>query len=154
MEGFGGALSIDAKIQELEADMAAGDAKCTTDADCGGPEPICCNISEIGRAFCSDGICANEKTACGADEVCGGKPAQCLALIQVIEYQGSLLPIPPIYASEADTREDGQGCPKTHWHGDATSLKGKKVTDPDRDGCGYDPVDDRPAFLVYPPSQQ
>ncbi|MCH7493050.1 hypothetical protein IID19_05750 [Patescibacteria group bacterium] len=79
MEGFGGALSIDAKIQELEADMAAGGAKCVTDSDCGGPEPVCCNIKEIGRAFCSDGICSNEKTACGAEEVCAGKQAQCLA---------------------------------------------------------------------------
>jgi len=149
MEGFGGALSIDAKIKELEADMAAGGAKCNTDADCGGPVPVCCNISEIGRAFCSNGTCANETIACGAEEVCGGSPAQCLALIQVIEYQGSLIPTSGL---RIGSREDG--CDSQHWHGSGTALDGTFFADPNPEGCGFGMLDEKPAFSVYPPSQQ
>lgn len=147
-EGFGGTLQLDAKIKELEAEMAAGPAKCTTDTDCGGPVAVCCNINEIGRAYCSGGICTNEKTACSAEEVCADSPAQCLGLIQVIEYQGSLIPTSQIRIGE---KEDG--CDARHWHGSGTALDGKFFSDPNPDGCGFGTLEDKPAFSVYPPSQ-
>lgn len=78
-EGFGGSLALDAKIKELEADMAAGDAKCQTDSDCGDTETVCCSNTEVGRVFCDDGVCANERTTCDEGEVCAGKPAVCVA---------------------------------------------------------------------------
>ncbi len=149
MEGFMGTIQLQEKINELEAEMAAGEAKCTTDADCGGPVPVCCNIKEIGRAFCSDGICSNEKTACADEEVCGGDPAQCLALIQVIEYQGSLIPTSSLRVGSKE-----EGCDASHWHGSATALDGTHFSDPAPDNCGYGTLEEKPAFSVYPPSQE
>tara|TARA_Y100000310_G_C20689331_1_gene821180 strand:+ start:2532 stop:3869 length:1338 start_codon:yes stop_codon:yes gene_type:complete len=146
--GFMGTAQLDQAIKELEAEMAAGDAKCTTDADCGGPVPVCCNINQIGRAFCSDGICANEVTACAAEEVCAGDPAQCLALIQVIEYQGSLIP-----TSQLRVGGKEEGCNSRHWHGSGTALDGTFFSDPAPDNCGFGTLDEKPAFSVYPPSQ-
>ncbi|MCH7493051.1 hypothetical protein IID19_05755 [Patescibacteria group bacterium] len=75
------------------------------------------------------------------------------SLIQVIEYQGSLLPTSQLYISEAENNENQEGCPGRHWHGNATALDGKDFTDPDR-ACGYGTVEEKPAFSVYPPSQQ
>lgn len=148
LDGFGGALNLEDKARELEKEMAAGAAKCVTDSDCGGPEPVCCNVKEVGRAFCSNGICSNEKVACKAEEVCAGKPASCLALIQVIEYQGLLIP-----TSQLNIGEHAQGCSGQHWHGNAVALDGTAVSDPNPDGCGYGTLSEKPAFSVYPPSQ-
>jgi len=146
--GFLDASELGSEINRLKAEMAAGDAKCNTDADCGGSVPVCCNVQEVGRAFCSDGICKNEKTMCGAEEVCAGKPAACLRLVQVIEYQGSLLP-----TSQLRIGNPEDGCSGQHWHGSATALDGKHFSDPASDGCGFGTLDEKPAFSVYPPSQ-
>jgi hypothetical protein len=147
--GFLDASQLGTEINNLKAEMAAGPAKCTTDADCGEVVPVCCNIKEIGRAFCSDGVCANEKTACAAEEVCAGKPAQCLGLIQVISYKDYLIP-----TSLLRTGGDSEpNCKDRHWHGNATTLSGMPISDPNPDGCGYGTLKEKPAFSVYPPSQ-
>ena len=150
-EGFLGSIHLQESINELEAEMAAGDAKCTTDADCGGPDPVCCNVSEIGRAFCSGGVCTNEKTACLPEEVCGGSPAQCIGMIQVIQYQGSLIPTSQIRIGDIHPiDEEGNGCEARHWHADSavTALDGTVFTDPDHYGCGFGHVEHLPAFSV------
>jgi hypothetical protein len=150
-EGFLGSIHLQERITELENEMAAGDAKCTTDADCGGPDPVCCNITEIGRAFCSDGVCSNEKTACEAEEVCAGKPAMCYGFIQVIEYQGSYIPTSQLRIGEIHPKdENGNGCESRHWHADGpvTATDGTVFNDPDHYGCGFDPIEKRPAFNI------
>ena len=143
-EGFMGTIQLQERITELENEMAAGPAKCTTDADCGDVVPVCCNIKEIGRAFCSDGVCANEKTACGAEEVCAGKPAQCFGLVRVIQYKDYLIPVDGLRIGGADE----PNCDARHWHGDTVTLSGMSISDPDGDGCGYGKVEDLPAFDV------
>lgn len=79
LEGWGGSIQLGAKISELEAEMAQGPRKCTQDSDCGDVTPVCCSSTTIGKVMCSDGVCANEITQCEENEVCSGKPAQCVA---------------------------------------------------------------------------
>lgn len=148
--GFMGTIQLQERINELEAEMASGDAKCTTDADCGGPEPVCCNIGEIGRAICSDGVCTNEKTACRAEEVCGGQPAQCIGLIEVIEYQGSYIPRDQLRIGEVHEPDESGGCPDRHWHADVTVIAtdGKEFTDPAPHACGFGELTKKPVVKI------
>jgi len=78
-EGLGGANSLSAKINELRTEMLAGPRKCTNDAFCGDPEPVCCSETEVGQVKCADGVCVAEKTPCEEDEICTGEPAECVA---------------------------------------------------------------------------
>jgi len=78
-EGLGGANSLSAKMTVLRAEMAAGPRKCTADADCGDTTKVCCSETEIGWVYCDGGECASEKQECEDDEICSGKPAQCVS---------------------------------------------------------------------------
>ncbi|MBU1164453.1 hypothetical protein KKA15_02735 [Patescibacteria group bacterium] len=78
-EGLGGANSLSAKMNELRTDMAAGPRKCQTDSDCGDTTKVCCSETEIGWVYCDSGECAAEKQECENEEICSGKPAQCVA---------------------------------------------------------------------------
>lgn len=86
-KGIGGTESYAARISELRVEMAAGPRKCTVDSDCGDPEPVCCSDTEVGQIACSDGVCTAEKTQCEDDEICTGKPAQCVAPDTGVESQ-------------------------------------------------------------------
>jgi|GEM_PF-6018169 len=93
--GIGGAGTYAAQLTQLRAEMAAGPRKCTTDAFCGDPEPVCCGEQEVGQVACVGGECSAEKTECESPEFCAGKPAQCVAPLetesQAIEVSGSHL---------------------------------------------------------------
>jgi hypothetical protein len=76
--GIGGAGTYAAKMNELRAEMTAGPRKCAADSDCGDTTKVCCSETEVGWVVCSGGECTNEKEECEDDEICAGKPAECV----------------------------------------------------------------------------
>ncbi|MDO8560509.1 MAG: hypothetical protein Q7S23_05825 [bacterium] len=78
-DGLFGTVHIKESLDELKQKLKDSSRTCMKDADCGSTEPVCCSSSQVGRAFCENGICASEKTDCVAPEICAGKPAQCVA---------------------------------------------------------------------------
>lgn len=81
--GQGGGLFGTEHIQEaldrLRQELRDSERTCTVDADCGNPEPVCCSGTQVGRAYCNNGVCASEKKDCVHPEICAGKPAACVA---------------------------------------------------------------------------
>lgn len=120
-------------------------ATCQSDGECG--QPVCCSASEIGKWVCADGNCTTMKEACPENTTCQGTPAQCVAnatKIQAIFYGGKLIPV------SAVRKGTGQECDQVeHWHGNATTLDGSRVNDPDPNGCGYGKVSDVPVVEVW-----
>ena len=78
----GGLYGIDhlqGAVNEARQRLTESERTCETDADCGDPTPVCCSGTEIGRVFCDDGVCANERVACDDGEICAGSPAMCVS---------------------------------------------------------------------------
>ena len=77
--GLSGIDHLQEALDRLRQELKDSERTCTTDADCGSTEPVCCSGTQVGRAFCDGGTCASEKTDCVDPEICTGKPAQCVA---------------------------------------------------------------------------
>ncbi len=77
--GLFGTNHIQEALDRLRQELRDSERTCTTDADCGNPEPVCCSGTQVGRAYCDSGVCASEKTDCVNPEICAGQPAQCVA---------------------------------------------------------------------------
>ena len=76
--GLYGTDHLQQAVDDARQRLRESQRSCTTDADCGDPEPVCCSGTSVGRVFCSNGVCANEVTECEDPEICAGKPAQCV----------------------------------------------------------------------------
>lgn len=68
--------------------------------------------------------------------------------IEVIEYQGRLIPTSGL------RRADPDACPAVHWHAPAgiVALDGTRITDPAPNVCGLGRVDERPVRSVPAPT--
>lgn len=77
--GLMGTEHIQEALDRLREELRESERTCKTDADCGNPEPLCCSGTQVGRVYCSSGVCASEKTDCVDPEICAGKPAMCVA---------------------------------------------------------------------------
>ena len=78
-DGLYGTNHLQQAVDDARQNLRDSERSCQTDADCGDPTPVCCSGTQVGRAFCDNGVCANETTDCEAPEICAGKPAQCVA---------------------------------------------------------------------------
>lgn len=70
------------------------------------------------------------------------------ANIEVIEYQGRLIPTSGLHRANPDA------CPAVHWHAPAgiVALDGTRITDPAPNACGLGRVDERPTRSVPAPT--
>lgn len=77
--GLYGIDRIQSALDALRQELKDSERTCKVDVDCGNTEPVCCSGTQVGRAYCSNGVCASEKTDCVDPEICAGKPAMCVA---------------------------------------------------------------------------
>ncbi len=77
--GLFGVEHIQESLDRLRQELRDSERTCVVDADCGDPTPVCCSGTQVGRAYCNNGVCASEKRECVDPEICAGKPAACVA---------------------------------------------------------------------------
>ncbi len=78
-DGLFGTDHIQSALDDLRQELKDSQRTCNVDADCGSTVPVCCSTTQVGRAYCDAGICASEIKECTDPEICGGKPAMCVA---------------------------------------------------------------------------